>query len=758
MILEDADGNLLGARIAADGQWRFPFSDSIPDKFAQSIVAFEDAHFYRHPGVNPAALGRAFVQNLKNRRLVSGGSTITMQTIRLLRKGKKRTVYQKIVEAIQATRLELTHSKKHILALYASNAPFGGNVVGLEAAAWRYFGKAPRLLSWSEAAMLAVLPNSPALIHLGRNRISLQKKRNRLLDKLRASGKIDRLTCELAKEEPLPEQPLALPQIAPHLLDRAFFENVYKQQKLSRVRTTIDGNLQNQVSHLLTIHHNTLVANGIHNAAALVLDVETGNVVAYCGNVPGVGKDYGEEVDVVKAPRSTGSILKPFLFAYAQQEGDILPNSLLEDVPTDMGNYHPENFNETYDGVVPARRALSRSLNIPFVRLLNQYGLEKFHYNLKKLGFTTFNKPASHYGLTLVLGGGEGTLWEILNAYTCMARTVKHFYTYNSRYDPRDWRYPNYLFGKNVVRPKDNELVRQAPALDAAAAWLALDAMKEVERPDAEGSWELFQNNKTVAWKTGTSFGFRDAWACGVTPRYAVGVWAGNANGEGRPGLVGVEAAAPLMFDIFNLLNTPDWFDQPYDDMEKMEVCRQSGFRATAGCEKDTIWVAKGGEKAGPCTYHQLIHLDKTRQWQVSDDCEQPQNMVHQSWFILPPLEEYYYKPRNPSYLPPPPYRKDCRLVTAKINPMQLIYPKSPTKIYLPVDLDGKIGSVVFRIAHQRPETAVFWHLDNDYIATTRTFHEIALTPSPGKRRLTIVDADGNRLQQDFEIIVRKKG
>ena len=755
MVLEDAEGSLMGARIASDGQWRFPYNDTIPDKFAKAIVEFEDRHFYQHLGVNPGAFLRAIGQNLKNGRVVSGGSTITMQVIRLARKGKKRTVFQKLIEAIQATRLELTNSKRHILALYASNAPFGGNVVGLEAASWRFYGKSPRTLSWAEAATLAVLPNSPALIHPGRNRTALLKKRNRLLDRLRVANKMDRTTCELAKDEPLPEQPLALPQLAPHLLDRAFQENIYKQAKLTRVRTTLDANLQTQVNHLLQIHQNTLMANGVHNLAAFVMDVETGNTLAYCGNVAGAGKDYGEDVDIIKAPRSTGSILKPFLFAEAQQEGVILPNSLLEDIPTDMGNYHPENFNETYDGVIPARRALARSLNIPFVRLLNEYGLEKFHFNLKKLGFTTFNKSAEHYGLTLILGGGESTLWEITNAYACMARTAKHFYTYNSKYDTKDWRYPNYLADRKSPKPKEHDLIQQPPVLDAAAAWLALDAMKEVERPDAEGSWELFQSSKTVAWKTGTSFGFRDAWACGVTPRYAVGVWAGNANGEGRPGLVGVESAAPLLFDIFNLLNSPDWFDQPYDDMVKIAVCHQSGFRASEGCPTDTIWIAKGGEKAKACNYHQIIHLDKSEKWQVSSECEAPQNMVHQSWFILPPLEEFYYKPRNPTYAIPPPYRKDCESLANKLNPMQLIYPKTPTKIYIPIDFDGKLGSVVFRIAHQRPETQVYWHLDNEYIATTKTFHEISLTPPAGRHRLTIVDANGARLEQSFEIIAQ---
>jgi penicillin-binding protein 1C len=757
MVLEDSQGNLLCARIAKDGQWRFPHNDTIPNKFSKAIVAFEDHYFYRHLGVNPFAFARAIGQNIKNRRVVSGGSTLTMQVIRMARKKKSRNIFNKSIEAIMATRLELTHSKKKIIAYYASNAPFGGNVVGLEAASWRYFGKSPRLLSWGEAATLAVLPNSPALIHLGRNREALLSKRNRLLDRMFRLGMIDKTACELAKTEGLPNQPMALPQIAPHLLDRAFVEQVIKQSKPSRVRTTIDGNLQAQLNRVVLMHHEVLMGNGIHNLAAVVVEVETGNIVAYCGNVPEAGKDFGADVDILRANRSTGSVLKPFLYAYAQQEGEILPNSLLLDVPTDLGNYHPENYHETYDGVIPARKALARSLNIPFVRLLNQYGIERFSLNLKKIGLTTITKSPEHYGLTIILGGAEGNLLEITNAYACMARTVKHFYPYSSRYDSYDWRPSNYLFANKPYKALDAALVKQAPIMNAASAWLALDAMKEVERPDAEGNWEQFQSNKLVAWKTGTSFGFRDAWACGVSPKYAVGVWAGNANGEGRPGLIGIEAAAPVLFDIFNLLNSPDWFEQPFDDMEKLLVCKQSGYRATEWCESDTVWTAKGGEKVKGCLYHQLVHLDKTRLWQVNTDCEPAQIIQNIPWFVLPPLEEYYYRARNATYTPPPPFRKDCEHTDSKNNPMQFIYPKNIAHIYVPIDFDGKSSSVVFRAAHSNPQTQIYWHLDDAFIATTKTFHELALTPTAGMHKITLVDEKGNRLAQSFEIVGKKK-
>ncbi len=774
MVLEDKNGDLLGARIAADGQWRFPTTTDLPPRFVACLVEFEDRHFYRHAGVNPLAFGRAFSQNIRNQEVVSGGSTLTMQVIRLSRQNKPRSVFTKIVEIIMSTRLEMTYSKPQILSLYASNAPFGGNVVGIEAASWRYFGKNPKELSWAESATLAVLPNAPSLINPSKNRQALQNKRNRLLERLILRGSLDRATGDLAKEEPLPEAPLPLPQVAPHLLDRAFKEQIFRTGKQSRVRTTVDFQLQKQVASILKVHHNQLIDNGVHNLAAMVMEVETGNLIAYCGNVEGAGKAHGEDVDIITALRSTGSIMKPFLYAFAQQEGEILPNSMLLDIPTEMGGYHPENFAETYDGVIPARRALARSLNIPFVRLLNQYGVEKFYHQLPKLGITTFDKSPDHYGLTMILGGGESSLWQLSNAYAGIARTAKHWYTYQNKYSVNDWREANYVFdnfnynkkpntnAKNtpnskplVIQKEQNAKLQTTPSVySASAAWLTLDAMKEVERPDAEGSWQLFQNAKTIAWKTGTSFGFRDAWAIGVTPQYVVGVWVGNADGEGRPGVIGLEVAAPVLFDIFNALPTKnEWFDAPFDDMKQIEVCRQSGYKATDLCEKDTIWASKAGEKVKNCPFHQTVHLDKTEKNQVTSECEDPLNMVHRGWFILPPLVEYYYRMRNPNYVTPPQYRADCALASAKTNPMQLIYPKSVTKIYMPIDFDGKPTQTIFRVAHRQAEATVFWHLDNEFVGSTKTFHQIAVQPSVGKHRLTLVDENGNRLEQKFEIM-----
>ncbi|MEM1323115.1 MAG: penicillin-binding protein 1C [Bacteroidota bacterium] len=760
MVIEDREGQLLGARIAADGQWRFPHQTEIPDKFAQAIIAFEDKRFYRHIGVDLWAILRAVRQNLSQGRIVSGGSTLSMQVIRLARKGQGRTLYEKVIEAIQATRLELRYSKADILAFYASHAPFGGNVVGLDAAAWRYYGKKPALLSWAEAATLAVLPNSPSLIHPGRNRSALLNKRNRLLLRLHQQGQLDQLSYELALEEPLPDQPLPLPRLAPHLLDRAYTEQFRGQQnKATRLRSSLSRDLQEQSQNIAARHHRQLAGNGIHNLAILVMEVESGQVLAYVGNAPGTGAAHGEAVDIIKAPRSTGSILKPFLYAMMQEEGELLPNSLVPDIPTYLNGYRPENFHQSYDGRVPAQRALIRSLNVPMVHMLQQYGLEKFHSRLRRLGFTSFNKPPEHYGLSIILGGGEASLWEITSAYASMGRSLRHFYPYDGRYDKNDFRMADYSYQAAPPKVDRQALDPQPLQLSAAASWLAFRAMQKVERPNSQGEWQYFRSSQRIAWKTGTSFGFRDAWAVGLTADYAVGVWVGNADGEGRPGLVGVQAAAPVLFDVFAQLPSGDWFEQPFDEMRRIPVCKQSGYRALALCEADSLWVAEAGLKVGACPFHKLVHLDATEQWQVNSDCEAPSTMVHRPWFVLPAVEEHYYKSQDPNYEPLPPFRPDCRgslLAGEDRQPMQFIYPTQSTKIMVPVDLNGQRSKTVFKIAHRDPATKVHWHLDEEYVGSTQHFHHLELDPPEGQHWLTLVDDKGYEIKQRFEIIDRQ--
>ncbi|MBR5664783.1 MAG: penicillin-binding protein 1C, partial [Bacteroidales bacterium] len=413
----DRNGQLLGARIAADDQWRFPPGDSaLNPKYVTALIRYEDKRFYRHCGIDFLALGRAVRQNIQRNRIISGASTLTMQTVRLAR-NRPRTFWEKGVEMLWAFRMELSYSKEEILQLYAAHAPFGGNVVGLEAASWRYFNHGTEELSWAEAALLAVLPNSPALIHPGKNNRLLKNKRDQLLTRLKEEHCLNEAEWQLALEEDLPTSLHALPQLAPHLV--AHFHNTSPGQQ---IRSSIDADIQQQVEQAVERWSGKLAPALIRNMAVVVVSVRNSQVIAYCGNVPD-DKQSGH-VDIIRAPRSSGSILKPFLYATALQEGVILPHTLLPDVPVNLNGFSPHNFNYMYDGAVPADQALSRSLNVPMVLLLRQYGVAKFHSFLQSAGFTTLTRSPEDYGLSLILGGGEVTLWELAQAYTAMANAI----------------------------------------------------------------------------------------------------------------------------------------------------------------------------------------------------------------------------------------------------------------------------------------------------------------------------------------------
>ncbi|MBE9491172.1 MAG: penicillin-binding protein 1C [Bacteroidetes bacterium] len=741
-VITSSNNELLGAQIAKDGQWRFPHNDSIPEKFKTCIIQFEDEYFYKHPGFNPVSMFKALRDNIKSGKVKRGGSTITQQVIRLSRKGQSRTYFEKLKEIILATRLEFRVSKNQILSYYSSNAPFGGNVVGLDAASWRYFNRDANELSWAENATLAVLPNAPSLIYPGKNQERLLKKRNKLLEKLLKNKIIDILTYQLSIAEGLPQKPYRLPQIAPHLLQKIAQTHYGK-----RVKTTINTSLQERVNSIVKNHYNVLSQNEIYNSAVLVLDINTRKVLAYIGNSP-TDKAHQKDVDIIDKPRSTGSILKPFLYAAMLDAGEILPNTLVADIPTQFGNYNPENFNKEYDGVIPAKRALSRSLNVPAVRMLQEFGLDRFYHYLKALQLKDLKYNANHYGLSLILGGAESNLWDLCKSYAAFSSTLNHFNETSSEYFTNEFVEPTFFDSKKITfgnKTSDKTL------FDAASIYLTYESLKEVNRPESDENWEFFDSSKQIAWKTGTSFGFRDAWAIGTTKDYVVGVWVGNADGEGRPGLIGVQTAAPILFDVFDLLPHSNWFLKPFDEMQEIDICTKSGYRATEICETtQKQYIQISGLKTKPCPYHVLVHLDKTEGFQVNSSCEDLNNIINKSWFVLPPLMAYYYKTKNPFYKPLPRFKSNC--LGENAITMQFIYPKENNTIFLPKDFDGNTNELILKIAHSKPESTLFWYVDKTFIGSTKNIHDMAIIPKQGEHIITVVDEFGNEVKRLIEI------
>lgn len=745
-VLLDANNELLSAKIASDGQWRYPQSDSVPVKFKHCITLFEDEYFYYHPGINPISVFKSIKRNVSSGKVKSGGSTITMQVARMMRGNQSRNYYQKIVEMLLALRIELSYKKSSILNIYASNAPFGSNVVGISAASWRYFGRSPHKLSWAESAVLAVLPNAPSLIYPGKNHERLLIKRNNLLKKLFDKKIIDESTYKLSLQEPLPDKPFPVPQLANHLLNRSANEN-----GVSKIyHSTIKKNLQVQVSELLNKHSKNLSANQIYNACVVVAEVETGNVLAYVGNSYSEKNEHENYVDVIAAPRSTGSILKPFLYAFMLNENKILPASLIEDVPTQIGSYGPKNFNLTYDGLVPANQAIARSLNVPAVKMLLDYGTAKFHYRLKQLGFKNFTKPTTHYGLSLILGGGEATLWDIASAYSSMGRALLTYNNSRNKYAPNNYHPLNYL---QTEATESKPKLQKTDLLNASSLWYTFNAMTELIRPQEYVGWMQFLSRNKIAWKTGTSYGFRDAWAVGLNGKYIVAVWVGNADGEGRPELTGTGAAAPLMFSVFNLLSEKKWFTKPTSDMVNIKVCKESGFKASEICPNtQTALMPLGAEKTNQCAFHKLIHLDETGNYRVSSNCYPVSQMKQAAWFVVSPTQEYFYKQHSLFYKPLPDYLPACA-GEATLRQLDIIYPREGFKIYIPVNESGEKGKCILKATHKNADAILFWQLDGEFAGTTQKFHQISILPEVGKHTLSITDNEGEMVQVKFEVI-----
>jgi len=731
-------GELLSVRIAADDQWRLPPKRLVANKFKTALIAFEDKRFAYHPGVDPIALSRALASNLSSGKRLSGASTLTMQTIRLMRNNPPRTYWEKFKEMILATRLELRLNKQQIISLYAAHAPFGGNIVGIEAASWRYFGRAPQQLSWAESAMLAVLPNNPAMIHLQKNRPRLKAKRDRLLNKLARLGYLSDLDLSLAKVEPLPRYKKKLPRFAPHLLD-----SLSRKHKNRDLHTHLNAALQKQLSMQVFDYSEQLKQIGIQHAAALVIDNQSMQVKAYVGNAQYNNQfQSGYSIDLIHRPRSSGSVLKPLLYGVMLQQGEIIPSRLVADLPTQYSGYAPQNYDREFRGAVPVSQALAQSLNIPAVRLVKQFGVDRFYDFLKNLGLTSLHRTPQAYGLPIILGGAEITLWDIAASYANLASIAQ---------DTNQTHYIRVKLLKNKPQARGKTI-----EIGSGAAWLTLQALLDVQRPGSDRFWKNFKSSQKVAWKTGTSYGLKDGWAIGVTPRWTVAVWVGNADGHGVPNLTGVTAAAPLMFAIFNRLTKSHWFATPYQDLKQVTVCKDDGYMSNGQCDEKTQLIPRHSHFAQLTPYHIQIHLDKKTGLRVNSHCEKVRNMKSVNQFVLPPAMEFYYQRAHSQYQAMPEFRADCLTDSgSNASPMAFIYPQKGTKVYIPIDLDGQPSQVIFEAVHRRADATIYWHLDDQYLTATKQFHQLATDLEPGWHRLTLVDEKGFQLSQRFKVLNR---
>jgi penicillin-binding protein 1C len=723
-LVLDKNKSLLRAYLNDDEQYQFiDHSLKIPSKLKQAIIQYEDEYFYYHLGVNPVAIARALWQNIKESEIVSGASTITMQVMRLSRK-RPRTYFNKFIESLQAIRFDLLYKKEEVLKIYANNAPYGGNIIGFYAASMKYFGKRPDQLSWAESALLAVLPNAPGLLRPGKNNHLLLQKRNELLRKLFEKRLITNENYKLALLEKIEVFTDAFPKYANHLSDY-----MNKTQTSKTIHTSIDLSMQKKFERLAKNYGSELSALGIKNLAFLITETKTGKVRTYIGSQNYWDLNNSGMVDGVLSNRSSGSILKPFLYLFSIESGELLPTSQIKDIPVYFNGFSPRNASERFSGMVNLETALIHSLNIPSVIVLQKYGVYPFYQKLKNLGVSSFFRTADEYGLSLILGGSEVNIWDISKLYLSLAN----------------------LGIKKDLLIFENETSGAKRVFDPISSKYILDMMKNLKRPGAQYYWNRFDSSWPLAWKTGTSYGQKDAWAIGVSPDWTISVWVGNFTGDGNPNLAGAKSAGPLLFNIFNRLEKQtNWFIETADSTTLYKVCSKSGYLVNRDCpDFEYISLSESSTSFPQCKWHKRYVMTRNEKELLCSSCwgTDKKEIVK---YVLESNISYYLKKRGESVYQLPKHRKSCQnVVNEKLS---FLYPESHSKIAIPRDFNNKKMKIVTKISSNNSSKTFYWYINNLYLGESNS-PEYTLSCSPGSYTITVVDNNGNRAKQFFSVL-----
>jgi penicillin-binding protein 1C len=720
MQLLDKEGSLLRAFLAPDEMWRIHVeSDEISPLMKSAVLAYEDRHFRLHPGINPISIARAAIANLRAGRIEQGGSTISMQVARLI-EPKERTVANKLIEAWRALQLEMHYSKDEILTFYLNLAPYGGNLVGIGAAARVYFNKAPGQLSAGEAALLAAIPNSPNRFRPDLSAVAAARARDKVLRLMQSQGVIDEQLLIQALAEPMSSHKFDLPFEAPHLAEYLRDKN----QAAERLESTVDRGIQHLAESKLREYLRPLMSRGIGNGAVVVIDNRSRAVLALVGSQEFFADSGAGQVNGALAARSPGSALKPFVYALALDQGVISPRSLLYDVPVDYSGYKPVNYDESFNGAVPAEEALIRSLNVPAINLAAKVGGEAFFNTLKQGGLGTLNKPWSKYGLPIVLGGCEVTLLDLTNLYATFAA--------GGIYRP-------YRLLATEPEEEGKRLFSEA------TTFIITDILSELRRPELPTVWDAAINAPKVAWKTGTSLGKRDAWSIGYNPEYTVGVWVGNFDGKGNPSIVGAEVAAPILFAVFDgLAQTAEsrWFLRP-QTVSMRQVCAISGMPATERCAAtvDEMFI-EGVSPNQPCTMHELILVDRNSGQRLCNHCREGHRYgerIITRW----PTPIATWMSRNGFQLDViPEHNPQCALVGTGDGPV-IVSPTDNSDFKIRSEVKLEFQKILLDATVSNDTRKVYWFMNRKLIFSGDPRERVFITPSVGKHDLICMDDAG---------------
>jgi penicillin-binding protein 1C len=768
VVVTDRTGEPLRFFLPADERWRFPVKLSeLPPELPRALVASEDRWFYRHPGVDPVAIVRAAWSNLRAGEVVSGASTIPMQIARMADPGP-RTLVAKLRESFRAFQLERRYSKTELLEIYLNLTPYGGNLEGIGTAAWFYFGKEPDQLSLGEIALLTALPRSPVRYDPTLHPAAARAARDRVLRQLADRGAFPRGEIGNARRQSVPRTRRRPPMAAPHFTQQV----VAQLPGQTRIHTTLDRRLQAIAEEQVVNRIRELRDQGIGNAAVVVIENDTRAVRALVGSA-GFDETYFKgQVNGAIARRSPGSTLKPFLYAMAMDEGRIIPDSYLLDVPTDFSGYVAENYDDRYRGRVTVRDALIQSLNACAVRLLAEVGLRDFHRLLKDGGLATLDRPAHRYGLPLILGAGEVTLLDLTNLYATLAEEGKHAAyrviegphplspspialppagrggTHAGSVRRSRLHSPSYVPPLPVGREGDGRGGQGVRLFSPEAATLVTEILTDVRRPDLPESWDLAVGVPSVAWKTGTSYGHRDAWAVGFSRRYTIGVWVGNFDGRPRKGISGSQHAGPLLFDLFRALDPggprgdgrPDDWTRRVHDLDRIELCAESHELPGPFCPlRIQATYLPGRTHLKECTWHRQVLVDSETGELLSGDCvrERPHELRRLTVF---PAELVAWWRAQGSPIPDPPRLSSaCRGIPAG-EPPKIVSPDAATPYRLRSDSPPEYQRIPL-IARTGAEAArLFWYQDGLLVAATGPGESCFLPGQPGEHRLVVTD------------------
>ena len=715
-IVTDAKGNLVNAFLTKDEKWRMKTElGEISPLLRKTIVAKEDKYFYYHPGINPVAVGRAFFKNIFRAKRTSGASTITMQVAKAL-EPRKRTMTAKCIEMFRAFQLEWKYSKGEILQLYLNLVPYGGNIEGVKAASLLYFKKDPDHLSLAEITALSIIPNRPSSLVIGKNNDLIIKERNRWLRKFANDEVFTKKEIEDALAEPLMAYRNQVPHYIPHLA-----RHLKVQGNENSIRSYVDINTQLKVEKLVEDYVRTLRLKNIRNASVIIIDNATHQVITYVGSGNFFDTTDGGQVNGAAAIRQPGSTLKPLLYGMCIDEGLLTPKAIVNDVPVNYSGYAPENYDQKFNGLVTVEYALEHSLNIPAVRSLKQLGKDALIEKLKGLNFSQIKKDQNKLGLSLVLGGCGTTLEELTGLFSAFANDGVYVA-------------PKYMQTNTASEP-----VR---VLSSAANYMVTDILAKVNRPDFPLNWHATERMPKIAWKTGTSYGRKDAWSIGYNKKYTVGVWVGNFSGQGVSELSGANTATPLLFKIFNTIdynNDGDWFSPP-KDCELRQVCSETGKPPGAYCTNlisDRFIPLISSTKV--CQHLQEIKISADSNFSYCNNCAPATGYKKEMYPVIAPEVKDYFLAHNIAFKKIPPHNPDCETIFKGFGPA-ITSPLNGNEYYInkrspePLQLTASAGNDVSRI---------YWYVNDQFYKAAGTHEKLFFIPEEGPAKISCTDDKG---------------